>query len=69
MKYNIEKNGKKNYLVIEDKTHYIIKKYRTLSDASRMVSHLNSGGGFNGNTPGFIVNNKNIFSENRKNNG
>lgn len=42
------------YIVEETQTHYRIKAFGTKTDASKYSKFLNSGGGFDGNTPTFF---------------
>lgn len=43
--------------VKETKTNQTIKSFKHFSDARRFMVHLNSGGGFDGNTPTFFLKN------------
>jgi len=41
--------------VVETKTDQVIASSIPMPEAKEMVSHLNMGGGFNGNTPSFFL--------------
>lgn len=65
MKYKIEED-KGKIKVIELNTDQIIKTYLVCEkkQAQKLVKHLNSGGGFAGNTPPFVV--KSLNNNKRK---
>lgn len=48
------------WIIIENETNQIIKKYFFEEDAINHCQILNSGGGFNGFTPKFIIDPVNI---------
>lgn len=53
-KYTLKRFNKK-YIIIENNTTQLIKQCCNNSDASKLLRHLNSGGGFNGITPTFFL--------------
>jgi len=61
MNYEIVNINRNEFHVIETKTNQIVTKCSKICDARKYLKHLNSGGGFDGNTPNFFLKNtKNI---------
>ncbi len=59
MAYNdyklVEGEDKALYYIKEVKTDQVIKAFRSFSDARKFLKFLNSGGGFSGWTPSFLL--------------
>lgn len=55
MKYYVEKVNNK-YFVIENKTGFVMKTFRSYINANLMRHRLNESGGFEGETPLYFVN-------------
>ena len=57
MNYVIRHNPENTFSVLETITNQVIYTYNLLCDAKVMERHLNTGGGFDGNTPNFFLKN------------
>ena len=50
-----EGDNKSFYCVKETTTGHVVKIFAQFNDARKLMKHLNSGGGFDGNTPNFFL--------------